>query len=171
MRTLILLRHAKAEAGATNFDDFERALTPRGRDAAARIGAWLAANAPKPALALVSGARRTRQTWDIVAVALAAAIPVHADRALYLATPGEVLARIGASGDSADCIVVVGHNPGIETLAGLLAGPGSTRTAVADLARGFSTAGVAVFTVDSDSWSEIGAAATRLDAFVRPRDL
>ena len=102
---------------------------------------------------------------------LARPIAVDDDRAFYLASPGEILARLAGVDDTVPCTILVGHNPGIETLAGLLAGPGSEQGAMADLARGFPTAGVAVFTLATDSWSETGAADSRLVAFLRPRDL
>lgn len=171
MKTLILLRHAKTEAATSNFDDFDRALTSRGRAAAALIGGWLAENGPRPAAALVSTARRAQQTWDIVAPALGADVAEHRVRALYLATPGELLARLAAVDDAAASVIMVGHNPGMETLARLLAGPGSAPEAEADLARGMPTGGLAIFDIDADSWRDIGAVPSRLATFVRPRDL
>ena len=62
MRTLILLRHAKAVRAHEADSDEARALTPRGRRDAAAAGAAMAEGALKPALALVSTAQRTRET-------------------------------------------------------------------------------------------------------------
>lgn len=171
MKTLILLRHAKAEPGQSNFDDFDRVLAPRGRNAAPRIGKWLAENGWLPGQAFVSTARRAQETWDLAAAAMPRAIAETRDRALYLATPGDILAFLGDHGGEADNIIVVGHNPGLETLARLLAGAGSDEAAAADLARGMPTAGLAVIECECDAWCDTATAPARLVAFVRPHDL
>ncbi|HAC00912.1 MAG TPA: histidine phosphatase, partial [Brevundimonas sp.] len=46
--------------------DVDRALSERGLRDAAAMGRALAERGLKPDMALVSGARRTRQTWDQV---------------------------------------------------------------------------------------------------------
>ena len=61
---LLLLRHAKAEKGGPGVDDRDRALNPRGRTDAARIGAYMAHHGLLPGGALVSPARRTRETFE-----------------------------------------------------------------------------------------------------------
>lgn len=171
MKTLILLRHAKAQPGASEFDDFDRILTPDGRRAADRIGRWLAANELTPGLALVSAASRAHQTWDIVAPLLGDNIAEQRERALYLAPPGEILAQIAAADDTVSKIILVGHNPGLESLARMLSGAGSIESAVANLARGMPTAGLAVFSLDIGPWHALASATTRLTAFIRPNDL
>src|SRR5262249_13960879 len=69
-RTLVILRHAKAEA-PNRAADLERSLTERGHADAGAAGAWLVARGYLPNLVICSPARRTRQTWHGVAVALA----------------------------------------------------------------------------------------------------
>src|ERR1700754_2302322 len=71
MRTLVLLRHAKAEHPEVG-SDFDRRLTTRGKADAAAAGVWLAAEGIRPELVLCSAAARTRETWDAVADALPA---------------------------------------------------------------------------------------------------
>ena len=61
-RTLVILRHAKAERPA-ELADADRPLTQRGHADAAAAGAWLAARGYRPDLVLCSPAKRTRQTW------------------------------------------------------------------------------------------------------------
>ncbi|MEK9661930.1 MAG: histidine phosphatase family protein [Alphaproteobacteria bacterium] len=171
MKTLLLLRHAKAEPSQTNFDDFERALAPSGREAAPRIGTWLAINGHLPGRALVSTARRAQETWDLAAAAMPEETAETRGRELYLASPGDILAFVGEHAGDAGSVVVVGHNPGIETLARLLTGPGSNESAATDLARGMPTAGLAVIECACDSWADVATAPARLTAFVRPHDL
>ena len=66
----MVLRHAKAER-PTGVADEDRPLTERGHADAAAAGAWLAARGYRPDLVLCSPAKRTRQTWRAVALALA----------------------------------------------------------------------------------------------------
>ncbi|XTZ13535.1 SixA phosphatase family protein [Micromonospora echinospora] len=62
-RTLVLLRHGKAER-PEGITDRERALTERGHADAAAAGAWLARHGFLPDVVVCSPARRTRQTWQ-----------------------------------------------------------------------------------------------------------
>src|ERR1700680_3300767 len=82
MRRLILFRHAKAES-PDGIADMQRPLAERGRADAARIGAYLADQGPRPPAALVSPARRPRETWDFAAAALRLAPPVSFNEQLY----------------------------------------------------------------------------------------
>ncbi len=67
MKTLALLRHAKAGGIAPGLGDFERALTPRGIDSAPRVGQAMNAMGFSPDLVLCSQAWRARETWDLAA--------------------------------------------------------------------------------------------------------
>ena len=71
-RTLVILRHAKA-ANPEGVADPDRPLTSRGHADAAAAGAWLAHRDLQPDLVLCSSARRTRETWHGVALALSTA--------------------------------------------------------------------------------------------------
>lgn len=76
-RTLVLLRHAKAESAAGT-PDIDRRLTSRGHADAAAAGAWLGNQRCWPQLVICSPARRTRQTWHAIALALADIGPADA---------------------------------------------------------------------------------------------
>src|SRR5215210_1109107 len=68
-RTLMLLRHAKADS-PPGLADIDRPLAMRGRLDAEAVGAWLAGRGLVPAVVLCSAARRTRETWQGVALGL-----------------------------------------------------------------------------------------------------
>ena len=88
-RTLVLLRHAKAEqVGPT---DFERALSRRGLADGAAAGGWLAGLGVSPDLALVSAARRTVETWTAVADGAGWSLAATLDEGLYSAGPETAL--------------------------------------------------------------------------------
>src|SRR5947199_719058 len=95
-RTLVILRHAKAER-PTGVADIDRPLTGRGHEDAAAAGAWLASRGYAPDLVLCSPAKRTRQTWHGVAMALAGAPEVRYEPALYAGAVDEALDLVAAA--------------------------------------------------------------------------
>ncbi len=94
-RTLVIMRHAKA-AQAAHLADVDRPLTPRGHADATAAGPWLSRRGYAPSLVLCSPARRTRETWQGVALGLIEAPPVRYDRHLYVATVRDLLGAVGA---------------------------------------------------------------------------
>jgi phosphohistidine phosphatase len=166
MRRLILLRHAKAHRDDPA-GDRARALTERGRADAARAGEWLRAQALSPDLALVSDARRARETMECVAPALARPPHLRVDPKLYLADAPALLRAIRAAPEQARTILVVGHNPGIAELALALAGAGDAQD-VARLAHSFPTASLALLAFERE-WSALRELDGRLERFVTAR--
>ena len=150
MDRLILMRHGKAEQHAASGGDFERALAPRGQNDAALMGQVLAKASLSPDLALVSAARRTRETWGAVASAFPKA-RATARRDLYHAEAQDVLAAIREDAPDTGTVMVVGHNPGLHELALRMALGGPVDPAkLAQLRGKFPTATVAVFSIDPD---------------------
>lgn len=109
MRTLVLLRHAKAEHPEVG-SDFDRRLTTRGEADATAAGAWLASSGLQPDLVLCSAAARTRQTWEGVATALPAP-EVRYELSLYEGGRTEVFDLLRTVPDSVNTVLVIGHNP------------------------------------------------------------
>jgi phosphohistidine phosphatase len=140
-RTLVLLRHAKAER-PTGHSDVERPLTERGHADAGAAGAWLAAHGYVPDLVLCSTAKRTRQTWHGVALALPSAPAVRYEKKLYAGGAREMLSVVAAAKDDARTVLVIGHNPAVSELSALLDPDG--RAADSD---GLRTCGLAVHDV------------------------
>ena len=124
-RTLLLLRHAKAETPGDR-DDFDRRLTKRGENDADAAGAWLADQRLHPNLVLCSPAARARQTWRGVSTALAQAQPgggtpeVRYEEGLYDGGRTEVFDLLRAVPDGARIVLVVGHNPTMSDVSLLL---------------------------------------------------
>lgn len=118
-RKIILIRHAKSGWDDPIAEDHERTLSARGRDAAPRIGAWLAERGHRPDLMLVSNAARTVETADLIRAAWDTPPPVKYAANLYLASPDTMLQALQATEEP--CVALVAHNPGIAILAeGLL---------------------------------------------------
>jgi phosphohistidine phosphatase len=120
---LVLLRHAKA-ANPEDVADPQRALTTRGQADAAAAGAWLAGQGLLPDVVLCSPARRARETWHGVALALGAGAThttVVYEPTLYAASSGrELLDLITATGPEVTTLLVIGHNPTLSMLSSLL---------------------------------------------------
>jgi len=172
MKRLYLLRHAKAVPPDPALDDFARELTVRGMHDAAAIARYLRKNEMAPDLIWASAAARTRQTAELVLRETQAQTEYR--EALYLAEPGKILGMIHAAPAATAGLMVVGHNPGLETLATLLAREPVRRKERARrdvLEEKFPTAALAVLDFDIARWREVKPGEGKLVDFVRPRDL
>jgi phosphohistidine phosphatase len=147
MHRLILLRHGKAERTAPG-GDIARRLTDRGRKDAALMGRVLADRDLVPDLALVSAATRTQETWAAVSPSFPG-VRSEVTRDLYLASEGLILGLAEERGETAGCVMVVGHNPGLHMLSlYLLRQAGAGAGAIARAEAKFATSSAAVFTFD-----------------------
>src|SRR5215469_10384926 len=111
------MRHADARWQDARLSDLERPLNRRGNAAAETMAKRLLELNLVPDLLLVSPARRTRQTGEIVARELS--VPerlVLSDEALYLASAADLLKAVQATGPRVKHLLVVAHNPGVSEL-------------------------------------------------------
>jgi phosphohistidine phosphatase len=168
MRRLLLLRHAKSSWGEPDLPDRERPLAARGRRAAAALGARLAQRRIPIDRVLCSPARRTRETLALLA--LSPTIPVSYSEALYLASARTLLTRLRRLPPRVRSVLVIGHDPGLDHLARVLAERGRTRE-LKRLAEGFKTGALAELRVPEDGWRALRAGSAYLERFTRPKDL
>lgn len=103
-------------------DDHDRPLNGRGRRAAPYMGELLAQKGLVPDIMISSSALRAVDTAKAVAQASGFLGPIEVTRRLYLAEPSSYLEVLSESGGSADCVLILGHNPGISELVGVLTG-------------------------------------------------
>jgi len=165
-RTLVLLRHAKAERGDWGLDK-DRVLSGRGRAQSAAVGRDLAAQGFLPDVALVSSARRTKQTFNVVAANADWDLQAESLDDLYHAWIEEVIELVRQVDPAANSVLVVGHQPTMSATAAALAGGTSRPDALARLGSGLPTAGRAVLQVDRP-WAELTPASAALIAVVTP---
>src|SRR5262245_9049416 len=121
---LLLLRHAKSEKAEPGQRDQERSLNARGRDDAQTIGGYLARHKLVPDLAVISSARRTRETWERLLPELAAEVAVSYEDRLYNAGTGAIVAMAKETKPKVRTLLMVGHNPGLHEAARLLIASG-----------------------------------------------
>jgi phosphohistidine phosphatase len=170
-RQLLLLRHAKAVPPEPGLEDLARPLAPRGERAAQAMGRHLAEHGLLPDLVLCSPARRTRSTWEILARELKMQPELLLLRSLYDFGDGSALIEaIRAHGGAAKRLMVVGHNPAVESLALALAG-GGDEALRREIAGKYPTGALAVFSFPPGDWHSLSEGDGRLEAFTRPRDL
>jgi len=172
MRQLLLLRHAKSAWHDPGLADRERPLNRRGRRAAELMGDFLREAGLLPDRALVSTALRTQQTWQLMLARWGELQPpASLLDSLYLAPVSRLLAQLRRAPATASRLLLIGHNPGLESLARRLAGRNSAAGALNRLTEKYPTAGLAVFAVQAADWSALDPAGCRLERFVVPRDL
>ena len=162
MKRLILLRHAKSSWSEDGLADSERPLSGRGERDAPRMGARLRQRGIRLGLVLSSPALRARRTATLVARALEYPDDaIRLDPTLYLATPEEILAVVAEQADAVDCLLVVGHNPGLTELTNLL-------LPTLNLAN-LPTAGTVVLDCATERWAEVRAAQRHLVYYDYPK--
>lgn len=161
MKTLLLLRHAKSSWKDDSLDDHERPLNKRGKEAAPRVGELLVARQLVPDLVIASTAVRAQATAFAVMEASGTAGALHSTKRLYLAPPSVYLELLRAVPEPTPRVLMIGHNPGIEELVGMLAGRPEH----------MPTAALAAFTLDLSSWAAVDHdTGARLLGVWRPKD-
>jgi phosphohistidine phosphatase len=163
-RRLYLLRHAKSSWKEAGLADHERPLSGRGRRAVKAMRRHLRAQKVEPDLVLCSTATRARQTLEGIEPSLRRGA-TRVEDALYGASPAELLARLHEIEPRVRSVMVIGHNPGLEELALLLARDGSKVGAK------FPTGALATLEFSGAGWDALDRGTAELIEFVRPRDL
>ena len=167
MKTLLVLRHAKAKLNSPSGSDFDRPLTGRGHRDSAAIGRQLLAGNRRVSALFASPAVRVVETVAGVVEGARLTIAPVWDRRLYNASFETLIACIGEISDAIDAALIVGHNPGLHQL-------------VLDLAEGdhaglggqinfsFPTATLADLSLSVDHWRDVAPGCGRLVSLVRP---
>jgi len=149
MKTLLLMRHAKSSWKDTKLSDVERPLNKRGRQDAPLMGQLLIDRELVPQHILSSTAVRSQQTAEAVIEKITGSSDLnpqieYLDR-LYMAEPPEYYEVLHKLHDGIERVMVIGHNPGLETLLQLL----SNRI------ESLPTAVLAHLVLPIQSWSEL----------------
>ena len=123
MKTLTIIRHAKAEIADGTQSDFDRALTKRGRKDARQISRVLTRCKEPIDWIISSPAMRTRSTTEAIVAELEFAGSVQWADSAYLGEAATWLMLLQEVPPEMNHVVVVGHNPGVaELVAGLVTG-------------------------------------------------
>jgi phosphohistidine phosphatase len=161
MKTLIIIRHAKAVAHDAVPTDYERALAPRGHRDAQQVAVHAAEGGLRPDLLIVSTSMRTTETaayfieaWKLLEEQIAREQRVY-DASLHMLT-----SLLPALPESASCVAIVGHNPGVSELVEYLAS-GNIGS--------MPTSAVAVIDMlHAETWDEVAAGTGRVRSVFSP---
>jgi phosphohistidine phosphatase len=167
MRRLMLLRHAKTERTEPGQRDRDRKLVKRGRSDAETIAGYMVHHDLIPDLALVSPARRTQETWEIIATGFRKP-PRHLDEErIYNASIDALMTLIGGT-RGAHSLLIIGHNPGLHEVAQLLVASGDIAMRER-LAEKLPTSGLVIIDFAFDAWTKLHPQSGRLEHFITPR--
>ncbi len=147
MKTLLLMRHAKSSWNDSKLADHERPLNKRGRQDAPMMGELLVDRELVPQLILSSSALRSRQTAELLAETSGFSGDVTYSNKLYMAEVDEYINALRALPDDNERVMVIGHNPGMETLLQILSGQ----------IQSLPTAVIAHLVLPIEHWSELSA--------------
>jgi len=164
-KRLILTRHAKSSWDDPLLADHARPLNDRGLTASADLGQWLASRGYLPDHVVCSDSLRTRQTWSGIAAALPGAPEADLKPALYHAGPDVMLAVLRHA--TGDCVMMVGHNPGIAEFAHRLV----SRAPVSPDFQRYPTGATLVADFPVDNWADVSFGSAAVLDFIVPREL
>jgi phosphohistidine phosphatase len=160
MKTLYLVRHAKAEQPDISIRDFYRALTSQGMTDAARIARNMANNGVQPDHMISSLAERAMRTAETFADQLHFdSDKIMYDEDIYEGRMQEYLAVINAIDSTKNNVMLFGHNPIISFMAEYLTGED-----IGDV----PTSGVVTISFDNLNWNEVVKKSGKLIKFESP---
>jgi phosphohistidine phosphatase len=163
MKTLYLLRHAKSSWNFDELSDQERPLNDRGRSDAPHMGQALLKRDIRLDLVVSSPAVRALSTAVLVARELS--YPhnkIVVEPGIYGADVDELVAIIQALPDTAESVMLVGHNPTITETANALS-PSSLNE--------MPTAAVVCLRFDCEQWEEVSRQNAEFYFYDYPRNV
>ncbi|HTW10645.1 MAG TPA: histidine phosphatase family protein [Acidimicrobiales bacterium] len=164
-RRIYLFRHAKSSWEGDGLEDHDRPLSPRGEHAARAMADYVRREGVAPDLVLCSTAVRARQTLE----ALSLRGENRYEEGLYGAGAAWLVSRLRRVPGSVGSAMLVGHNPGLQDLAVLLAGKGDPLL-LARVREKLPTGALIGLTFHGE-WTSLAEHKATLESFVTPRDL
>lgn len=160
MKTLVIVRHAKAEPLPANKTDFERKLTDTGKDDALSRANDLSRQINCPELFISSTAKRAWSTAKRFAAAFKIKEEdIRREQKIYESTAENLIDLVQQIDNKYDSAILFGHNPGFSQLAYYFSGNGSIE---------LPTCGVAVITFDLNDWQNVAYKNGKITYFNRP---
>jgi phosphohistidine phosphatase len=113
MKQLFLLRHG--EAGFSDGEDFQRQLTPKGKENLNRLGQTLQSSGLKVDFLYCSAATRTRETAEIIKKYIEVGTEEYT-REIYEGKLVFLITLLENTPKEAQSCILIGHNPTISML-------------------------------------------------------
>ena len=159
MKTLVLVRHAKADHGDSSLDDFDRPLNYRGKHDASAMAAQFKKTGVRVDALISSPAVRALSTAEDFAMEIN--LPIQTDERIYEAGLRDLLAVVRELDDRHRSVMLTGHNPGMSELLHYLTGAGCVS---------LPTAAVAVIELPQESWQNIPVGKGVLKGISSPKE-
>ncbi len=163
MKRLFLIRHAKSSWKEPELEDFDRPLNKRGKRDAPVMGKKLRERKTKIDLIISSPAKRAKRTAEIIA-GIISQDPrgILWLESVYAASSQTLLHLVQKIEDAFQNVMLVGHNPGLTTLAERLTGREIDN---------IPTCGIVAIEFEVDSWKNIRDKTGKLEFFDYPKKL
>lgn len=148
MKSIVVLRHAKAENSDFSIKDFDRALAERGVSDTATVASRLRLDTTfVPDLIISSSANRAINTARAFAREFSYSDDaIQQERLIYTGNTGDYLDIISKVSDEVNTLIFVGHNPTISRLVSVLSGKNLGE---------LPTCALTQFELNLSSWSKI----------------
>lgn len=160
MKTLIIVRHAKAEVLPPNKTDFERKLTDSGKADAEQMAKVLIEQIECPAVFISSTAKRAWSTAKRFAQAFKfKEEQILAEKKIYEANFETLTELVQSIDDNYESAILFGHNPGLSQLAYFFSGNGFIE---------LPTCGVVIIAFDINHWEQANYKNGKVTYFNRP---
>jgi phosphohistidine phosphatase len=149
MKKLYIVRHAKSSWDDSDLSDFDRPLNERGKRDAPVMAERLLIKGIKPDLLVASDARRAFSTAKRFASVLGySKNEIKKEHRLYHAGESAILEIVRGLPDSANIVLLFGHNPGLTDFVNELSKDG-------DVTDNIPTAGIVAFELPTASWRDV----------------
>jgi phosphohistidine phosphatase len=162
MKTLYIIRHAKSSWDDPLAADFDRPLNDRGKKDAPRMGKRLKEKDIHPDLLISSPAKRAFSTCKKIAEVLRYdEKKIIDDRRLYHAGPDQIHEVIKGIRETADVVMLFGHNPGLTDFVNDICDEANIDN--------IPTCGVVALNFKTDSWKIVAHENCKLEFFDYPK--
>ena len=162
MKTILLLRHGKSSWKDSNLADHDRPLKNRGKMAAKQIGKLISEQDIIPDQICCSTAKRARDTVKFLLETLHFDGEITFSRDLYHGYTNDYIDVLNNLHSEVNCVMVVGHNPGIEEFL----------SSLTDIDEYLPTAALAQVEIEIFGWNNLDEYLEgKLINLWRPRDL
>lgn len=166
MKQIILMRHAKSSWDDPDLTDFERPLAKRGLNDAPMMGRFLKEIDYMPDIIISSPAKRAKETITLaMEVAEIGEDDINWNKNLYYGDTKDYLKAICSVPEEAERVMLVGHNPLMESTAGRLTGAGDK------VAFRMPTASVVCLESYVVRWNQVGQGTCQLKWMMIPKVL
>jgi phosphohistidine phosphatase len=160
MKTLLIMRHAKSSWNNCDLADFERPLSAAGFQTAPFMGNLIYKYGIQPDLIISSPAKRAKQTAVLIKASAGIDNQIEFAEKVYEASPTTLLNVAFSIHDKSESVLLIGHNPGIESFIRFLTSEKQT----------MSAGSIAIIKLNIAMWSDIDENCGELDYILRPED-